>query len=70
MCLVDEPEHDDTCEAGWLVGKDVGKIQVQRDERPLLAIAYVNDPRVWLPPKSLLNDGMSIVSRGRKYCRQ
>jgi hypothetical protein len=70
VCLVDEPEHDDTCGPGWRVSEDVGKVQVQRDERALLAIAYVKDPVVWLAAKSLLNDGMSIVPGSLKYQRQ
>jgi hypothetical protein len=70
MGLVDEPEHDDACELGWRVSKDVGKVQVQCDEGPLLAIAHVNDPFVRLTTKSLLNDGMSIVPSGCKYRRQ
>jgi hypothetical protein len=70
VCLVDEPEHDDTCGPGWRVSEDVGKVQVQRDERALLAIAYVKDPVVWLTAKSLLNDGMSIVPGSLKYQRQ
>lgn len=70
MGLVGEPEHDNTCELHRWVSKDVGKVQVQCDERPLLAIAHVNDPFIRLTTKRLLNDGMSIVPGGCKYLRQ
>ena len=47
--------------------KDVGKIQVQRYEGPLLAPAYLDDASVWLATESLLSHGVRIMSGG---CRR
>lgn len=49
---------------------DVGKVQVQRDERPVFSTANVNYTFVRLAAERLLNDGMRIVSFGAKQLRQ
>jgi hypothetical protein len=59
--LVSQPEHDDAHKIGWRVSKDVGKVQVQRDESTALATANLDYALVRLTTKSLLHDGMSVV---------
>jgi hypothetical protein len=70
MCLVGKPKHDNASELGRRVSEDIGKVQVQSDERTLLATAHVDDAFVWLTTEGLLNDGMSLVPIGHKQRRQ
>jgi hypothetical protein len=57
-------------ELGRRVSEDIGKVQVQSDERTLLATTHIDDSFVWLATEGLLNDGMSLVPIGGKQRRQ
>jgi hypothetical protein len=70
MCLVGKPKHDDASELGRRLSEDIRKVQVQSDERTLLATAHIDDSFVWLATEGLLNDGMSLVPIGGKQRRQ
>lgn len=70
MRLIGQAEHDNAREPGWWVGKDVGKIQIQCDERPVLSTADINYAFVRLATEGLLNDGMRIVPCNAKHLRQ
>ena len=60
--LAGQAQYSYTGVARWRVGEDVGKVEVERDQRTLLSAADIHDNFVRLPTQILFDNGMGVVS--------
>ena len=59
-------KYPDAAMTRWRIQPDIGEVQIQGDEDPVLGLANSKDSRVGTADKALGMDGMRVVARGKQ----
>lgn len=63
MRLAVQTKHNDPVELGGWVSDDIREIEIEGNERPVLALADIEDVLIRLTAQRLRNDGECVVTR-------